>query len=436
VEHVVFYPGADGAEAFSRAADLEEAVRVVERLRNDNGVGDVSVFALRPVPLAFRTYVHVELSAVEQASDEAEVFETDVVEIKVFEPQAVDLAAVEPEPSEAEVAEVVEVVAPAVVEPELVESQLFETGLFESETMEVAGPEADVAEPSIPPPPPTPLRAELVEPEPAEVEPAQVEDAPVEVGLADGDLVEHAPAEEPAPLQDVPTEVMDLPVPPPPPSDFIEPIEDDQLTGLPVEEPHVEEAQVEPFDYFATPAPTDEPAAGEDDAPVPVPSHESSASELPPLTLAPGPLLFDGEDTPIGNPGSYDAVEEAAAELTALIPADFTDLIPKDIVIGDLARHVDGAAPAAELEHPGAPVEALVEPVEPVELVEPVPPIAEPAPGTDELPPMAVAEIPSDVSSIETLDGAAIPAARETHEEPVASSSHREGPRGLGYFGG
>ena len=63
MEHVVFFPGADGAEAFSRAADLDEAVRIVERLRNDNGVGDVSVFALHPVPLAFRTYVHVELTA-------------------------------------------------------------------------------------------------------------------------------------------------------------------------------------------------------------------------------------------------------------------------------------------------------------------------------------------------------------------------------------
>ena len=61
MEHVVFYPGADGTEAFRRAGDLEEAVRFVEHLRNDSGVGDVSVFALHSVPLAFRTYVHVEL---------------------------------------------------------------------------------------------------------------------------------------------------------------------------------------------------------------------------------------------------------------------------------------------------------------------------------------------------------------------------------------
>ena len=53
MEHVVFYPGADGAEAFSRAADLEEAVRLVEHLRNDNGVGDVTVFALHAVPLPY-----------------------------------------------------------------------------------------------------------------------------------------------------------------------------------------------------------------------------------------------------------------------------------------------------------------------------------------------------------------------------------------------
>jgi hypothetical protein len=33
------------------------------------------------------------------------------------------------------------------------------------------------------------------------------------------------------------------------------------------------------------------------------------------------------------------------------------------------------------------------------------------------------------------LPGVPIPEARETHGEPV-TSSHREGPRGLGYFGG
>jgi hypothetical protein len=165
-------------------------------------------------------------------------------------------------------------------------------------------------------------------------------------------------------------------------------------------------------------------ADGDFDAPTPVPSYESSPSELPPLTLAPGPLLFDGDETPIVGSGSYDAVEEAPAELTDLIPADFTDLIPKDIVLGDLARHADADAPAAETEQ----AEALPEPV--------VEPVAEQAPSTDELPPMDVAEIPSDVSSIELLEAAPIPAARETHEEPVPSSSHREGPRGLGYFGG
>ena len=73
MEHVVFFPAADGAEGFRRAADLEEAVRLVESLRNDQGIGEVSVFALSQVPLAFRTYVHVELPVTDEVAEVAEV---------------------------------------------------------------------------------------------------------------------------------------------------------------------------------------------------------------------------------------------------------------------------------------------------------------------------------------------------------------------------
>jgi hypothetical protein len=62
MEHVVFSAAQDGAgEEFRRVATLEEAVRVVEHLRNDLGILDPSVFALTPVPLAFRTYYRVEV---------------------------------------------------------------------------------------------------------------------------------------------------------------------------------------------------------------------------------------------------------------------------------------------------------------------------------------------------------------------------------------
>lgn len=67
MEHVVFYPGPDAAPAFCRFASLEEAVRFVEHLRNTEGVAEVSVHALTPVPLAFRAYYRVEVPAGEAA---------------------------------------------------------------------------------------------------------------------------------------------------------------------------------------------------------------------------------------------------------------------------------------------------------------------------------------------------------------------------------
>jgi len=63
MEHVVFYPALDGAPAFRRFAALDDAVRFVEHLRNAEGVSEVSVHTLSPVPLAFRAYYKVEVPA-------------------------------------------------------------------------------------------------------------------------------------------------------------------------------------------------------------------------------------------------------------------------------------------------------------------------------------------------------------------------------------
>ena len=60
MEHVVFFPAPDGSPAFRRVPSLEEAVRLVEHLRNVEGVAS-SVHALTEVPLAFRTYYRVEV---------------------------------------------------------------------------------------------------------------------------------------------------------------------------------------------------------------------------------------------------------------------------------------------------------------------------------------------------------------------------------------
>jgi hypothetical protein len=62
VEHVVFFPAPDGAPVFRRVPTLEEAVRLVEHLRNAEGVAEVAVHPLgAEVPLAFRAYYRVEV---------------------------------------------------------------------------------------------------------------------------------------------------------------------------------------------------------------------------------------------------------------------------------------------------------------------------------------------------------------------------------------
>ena len=96
MEHVVFFPAHDGSPAFRRVAGLDEAVRLVEHLRNVEGVNEVSCHALSEVPLAFRAYYRVEVPA------------GDLVPAQPLHPVDVlsDLAAVPVEPVEAsEVAE-------------------------------------------------------------------------------------------------------------------------------------------------------------------------------------------------------------------------------------------------------------------------------------------------------------------------------------------
>jgi hypothetical protein len=69
VEHVVFFPAPDGAPAFHRVASLEDAVRLVEHLRNVEGVSEVSVHPLgAEVPLAFRAWYRVEVPTAQGAT--------------------------------------------------------------------------------------------------------------------------------------------------------------------------------------------------------------------------------------------------------------------------------------------------------------------------------------------------------------------------------
>ncbi len=90
MEHVVFFPAQDGSPAFRRVAGLEEAVRLVEHLRNVENVGEVSVHALSEVPLAFKTWYRVEVPA--PAAPEAVELSVDA---PVLDVPAVEVPAVE-----------------------------------------------------------------------------------------------------------------------------------------------------------------------------------------------------------------------------------------------------------------------------------------------------------------------------------------------------
>ena len=96
MEHVVFFPAHDGSPAFRRLATLDEAILLVEHLRNVEGVAEVSVHALTEVPLAFKAYYRVEVPG---ATDSAEPAEAPVpAEPEPVEPPA-DAVTVAVEPS-------------------------------------------------------------------------------------------------------------------------------------------------------------------------------------------------------------------------------------------------------------------------------------------------------------------------------------------------
>jgi hypothetical protein len=100
VEHVVFFPAHDGSPAFRRVANLEDAVRLVEHLRNIEGVNEVSCHALTEVPLSFRAYYRVEVPAAVEETVQPEVQAVEV-DVPVME-DAVAAPQVEPDPSSVE----------------------------------------------------------------------------------------------------------------------------------------------------------------------------------------------------------------------------------------------------------------------------------------------------------------------------------------------
>ncbi len=63
--HMVVFRSAEGKPGYHQAETLDDAVRFVERLRNQEGVNDSRVFRMDEVPLEFKTYVRVEVAGAE-----------------------------------------------------------------------------------------------------------------------------------------------------------------------------------------------------------------------------------------------------------------------------------------------------------------------------------------------------------------------------------
>ncbi|HVE74251.1 MAG TPA: hypothetical protein VNA30_04055 [Mycobacteriales bacterium] len=150
MEHVVFFPASDGTPAFRRVGALEEAVALVEHLRNMEGVAEVSVHALNEVPLNFRPYYRVEVPPAGPAhapADAAPVLDVRAVEVPGLP------AAPEPEqafaPAEAQPEPTYEQEAQPEAQPEAPSEPQGEPS-YEAPAEAVAQPEAQ-AEPAVQP---------------------------------------------------------------------------------------------------------------------------------------------------------------------------------------------------------------------------------------------------------------------------------------------
>src|SRR5947209_4914478 len=74
--HMVIFRDAEGRPGYHQAEGIDDAVRFVEQLRNEQDVTETRIFSMQEVPIEFRTYYRVALApppAPPGAGPEAEV---------------------------------------------------------------------------------------------------------------------------------------------------------------------------------------------------------------------------------------------------------------------------------------------------------------------------------------------------------------------------
>ena len=69
MEHLIRFTTTEGRDAQHVAPSLDDALRFVERLRNNEEATVVRVFRLAEVPIAFKAYYRAELRPAEAADD-------------------------------------------------------------------------------------------------------------------------------------------------------------------------------------------------------------------------------------------------------------------------------------------------------------------------------------------------------------------------------
>src|SRR5205807_4228675 len=85
--HMVIFRDAEGRPGYHQSEALEDAVRFVEHLRNEQQVGDAWVFSMQEVSLEFKSYWRVSAGA--SPAEEQQP----VPEVEDHEPEAVPAGA-------------------------------------------------------------------------------------------------------------------------------------------------------------------------------------------------------------------------------------------------------------------------------------------------------------------------------------------------------
>lgn len=68
MSHMVIFRTAEGKPGYHQSENLDDAVRFVEHLRNQENVPDARIFRMHEVPIEFKTYVRVEVAGVDDAA--------------------------------------------------------------------------------------------------------------------------------------------------------------------------------------------------------------------------------------------------------------------------------------------------------------------------------------------------------------------------------